>query len=360
MRSFLTPAFNVIAKISLSSVLPLLALTGAFPQRIPAQDNIIVNSSPAALALERFISEQPADSRTPVETIEIEASLPKLNKNGRLRAIRRTLSVHQLEYQVLELSGDSMVNHELIARYLSADKRAAELSTASTAITPANYKFRYIGSVQLQDDQTYMFRIIPRKKRQGLIDGVLWLDGDTGIAVRLSGYLVKNPSIFLKRVNVTRENYLRGGIVETRITHLLLETRLVGSARLVVVERTQDSEAQPISPPDSSLHQSPQLQPARIQAPDAQALLARVEVRPDEHFTARYPRELNARITIHTKDQRVLVKEQLGYEGGLTNPMSWNRTVEKFQWLSESFAHQDLRSRLIEAVQRSIVRGSLT
>src|SRR5438876_5637727 len=69
-----------------------------------------------------------------------------------------------------------------------------------------------------------------------------------------------------------------------------------------------------------------QLQSARIQAPDAQALLARVEIRPDEQFTARYPKELNARITIYTKDQRVLVKEQLGYEGGLANPMSWDRT----------------------------------
>src|SRR6202046_798582 len=94
-----------------------------------------------------------------------------------------------------------------------------------------------------------------------------------------------------------------------------------------------------------------QMQPARIQAPDAQALLARVEVRPDEQFTARYPRELNARITIYTKDQRILVKEQLGYEGGLSNPMSWDRAVEKFQWLSEPFADQHLRSRLISAVQ---------
>jgi hypothetical protein len=238
MRSFLTPAFNAIAKISLSSVLPLLALTGAFPQRIPAEDNIIVTSSPpAAITLERFIAAQPAPSRTSVETIEIEASLPKLNKNGRLRAIRRTVSEHQLEYQVLELSGDSMVNHQLIARYLSADKRATELSTASTAITPANYRFRYVGSVQLHDDLTYVFRIIPLKKKQGLINGILWLDGDTGIAVRLSGYLVKNPSIFLKRVNVTRESCLRDGIVDARITHLLLDTRLVGSARLVVVER---------------------------------------------------------------------------------------------------------------------------
>jgi hypothetical protein len=238
MRSFLTQAFNVIANISLSSVLPLLALTGAFPQRIPAEGNIIATSPPpAAMALERFIADQPAHSRTPVETIEIEASLPKLNKNGRLRAIRRTLSSHQMEYQVLELSGDSMVKHQLIARYLYADKRAAELGAASTAITPANYKFSYVGSVQLHDDLTYIFRIIPRKKKQGLINGILWLDGGTGIAVRLSGYLVKNPSIFLKRVNLTRENHLRDGIVEARITHLLVDARFVGSARLVVVER---------------------------------------------------------------------------------------------------------------------------
>src|SRR5882724_11176593 len=71
-----------------------------------------------------------------------------------------------------------------------------------------------------------------------------------------------------------------------------------------------------------------------------------------EQFTACYPKELNARITIYTKDQRVLVKEQLGYEGGLANPMSWDRTVEKFHWLSEPFADEDLRGRVIEAVQQ--------
>jgi 2-methylcitrate dehydratase len=102
-----------------------------------------------------------------------------------------------------------------------------------------------------------------------------------------------------------------------------------------------------------------QLQSARIQAPDAQALLARVEVRPDEYFTARYPKELSARVTIYTKDKRVLVKEQLGWEGGLTNPMSWDRTVEKFHWLSEPFAGEDLRGRLIEAVQQLDARPIL-
>src|SRR3984885_5945165 len=105
--------------------------------------------------------------------------------------------------------------------------------------------------------------------------------------------------------------------------------------------------------PSTSREDGPaQLQPAPIQAPDAQALLARVDVCPDEQFTARYPRELSARITIHTKDQRILVKEQLGWEGGLANPMSWDRTVEKFHWPSEPFADEALRNQLIKAVQQ--------
>jgi 2-methylcitrate dehydratase len=46
------------------------------------------------------------------------------------------------------------------------------------------------------------------------------------------------------------------------------------------------------------------------------------------------------------------VKEQNGYEGGLTNPMSWERTVEKFHWLAEAFADEELRGKIIESVER--------
>jgi 2-methylcitrate dehydratase len=95
-----------------------------------------------------------------------------------------------------------------------------------------------------------------------------------------------------------------------------------------------------------------QLEEERIQAPDAQALLRNVQIFPDERFSARYPDELSARVTIRTRDQHVFVKEQNGYEGGLTNPMSWERTVEKFHWLAEAFADEELRSRIIGAVER--------
>jgi 2-methylcitrate dehydratase len=93
-----------------------------------------------------------------------------------------------------------------------------------------------------------------------------------------------------------------------------------------------------------------QLEQSRVQATDAQALLSRVEIHPDDAFTAKYPHELNTRIAIKTKDGRIFDCEQLGYEGGLGNPLSWERAVEKFNWLSEPFADAALRRNIVEAV----------
>jgi 2-methylcitrate dehydratase len=93
-----------------------------------------------------------------------------------------------------------------------------------------------------------------------------------------------------------------------------------------------------------------QLEPSRIQAGDAQALLSRVEIHPDEILTARYPGELGARITIQTKAGKILEREQSDYEGGLGTPLSWEREVEKFNWLSEPFADAALRNDIVALV----------
>lgn len=94
-----------------------------------------------------------------------------------------------------------------------------------------------------------------------------------------------------------------------------------------------------------------QLTDARVQAPDTQAMVARIEVHPDAQLTARFPQELSARVTVRTKDGRELTVEHIGYEGGLDGPMSWDRVVEKFHWLSEAYADADLRDRIIRAVE---------
>jgi 2-methylcitrate dehydratase len=93
-----------------------------------------------------------------------------------------------------------------------------------------------------------------------------------------------------------------------------------------------------------------QLEPQRVQAADAQALLRKVSIRPDAAFTAQYPHALNTRVTIRCKDGRVFSKEHVGFEGGLDNPFSWERTVEKFNWLSEPYADETLRRQIVDLV----------
>jgi 2-methylcitrate dehydratase len=93
-----------------------------------------------------------------------------------------------------------------------------------------------------------------------------------------------------------------------------------------------------------------QLEPGRVQAADAQALLRKVTVRPDAGFTAQYPQALNVRVTIKCKDGRVFSKEHVGFEGGLDKPFTWERTVEKFTWLSEQYADEELRGQIIDLV----------
>ena len=199
----------------------------------------------AEAALERYKAVAGADTWA-IESVEINASLPKLRQTGQLRAIRRVRSTGGTGYEVVQLTGDRTVERQVIVRYLKAEEQASELPANSVAITPANYKFTYKGTV---DDgervPCYVFQITPRRKRQGLIKGELWLDQSTGAVVLQSGRLVKSPSVFVKRVSVTRENALRDGAVECRLTHLTIDTRLVGRAELVIEER-------PLSPADAA------------------------------------------------------------------------------------------------------------
>lgn len=203
-------------------------------------------SSPAAAVLQRFIASQGEAHRWPVETIEIQASLPKLKKSGRLVAIRSLFKAGQPDYKVLESAGDPTVKRQVIVRYISADQKTNQAPASSVALIPANYKIRYAGSLRLRDRLAYVFRLIPRKKRVGLINGVVWLDAESALAIRESGYLAKSPSVFVKRINLTRENELRNGTVAERITHVSVQTRLVGRAQLVIVEHpSSDADITP-------------------------------------------------------------------------------------------------------------------
>jgi len=169
--------------------------------------------------------------------MEIEAYLPGLAEQGRLQAVRHWAQHQTPDYQVIHIEGGGTVRQQVIARYLAAERRAATVPASSVAVTPANYKFRYVGSGSGGPTTVYAFHVTPKRKQLGLINGELWIDGVTGLPVHEAGYLVKRPSMFIRRLKITRDVSLRDGVPYLRTTHLEIDARLVGRAELTIIER---------------------------------------------------------------------------------------------------------------------------
>jgi hypothetical protein len=194
---------------------------------VPSPDAIVENYELACRSAENSL-------RGASMQVEIDAGLPKLKKRGRLLALRHISSLGRITYDSFQWQGDKTIKNNVIARYLQAEAQAQSDRAASLAVTPANYKFRYKGTLQDGARRVHVFRVVPRKKRAGLFKGELWIDSDTYLPVRESGRLVKNPSIFLKAVRFVRTYDIRDGILMPRQIQSIIYTRLIGKAELLV------------------------------------------------------------------------------------------------------------------------------
>ena len=166
--------------------------------------------------------------------VSIDAEVPRLHKKGRLSALRRISRVGRITYDVLRFEGDNAVKNNVIARYLSAEVQVRESGDTSLSIVQANYKFSYKGRRELEGRSLYVFDLKPRKKRQGLFKGTLWIDAGSYLPVRETGRFVKNPSIFIKKVQFTRDYEVKDGMAVVARLETTVETRVAGPARITV------------------------------------------------------------------------------------------------------------------------------
>ena len=180
--------------------------------------------------------------------VDIEASVPKLKRRGRLHALRRISQLGRITYELLRFEGDKSVKSEVIARYLTAESEPRDSAKTSLAVTPANYKFRYKGLTDAAGRVAHVFQVTPRKKRVGLFNGELWIDSETALPLREAGRFVKTPSIFLKRVEFVREYEIRDGVAVPLRLETTVDTRLVGKAMLSVAFHSVSLPEAPLAP----------------------------------------------------------------------------------------------------------------
>jgi outer membrane lipoprotein-sorting protein len=161
--------------------------------------------------------------------VSLEARLPRLEKHGRLRALRTISKLGMITYKALGFSGDSMIKNQVIARYLDGESQTRDIG-----ITRANYKFKYKGQVQRDGRKVYVLQVTPRKKVVGLFRGELWLDAETSMPVREAGQFVKSPSMFLKKIEFVRDYQMQDGVAVPKHVESTANVRVLGRAELSI------------------------------------------------------------------------------------------------------------------------------
>lgn len=230
--------FKMLAVLALLCLLVSAGCGNESSDESPVTDAAVPNqlSGASAVIIDKYLQATQTHEDTlrgASMQVDIDATVPRLKEKGTLKALRYISKVGQITYRELSFQGDSTIKQQVIARYLSAERQAQ--SDNKLAVTPANYKFKYKGENQLaKGGRVFVFQLTPRKKRVGLFRGEIWLDASTYLPVFEKGRLVKNPTVFFRRVDFERAYAIHNGIAIPERVSSTIDTRLIGVVQLDV------------------------------------------------------------------------------------------------------------------------------
>ena len=164
---------------------------------------------------------------------EIDASLPKLKKKGRLEALRKISKLGKITWEHLQFFGDNTIKKEVIARFIQNEQEQTD-DNSKMAITPENYRFKLKGLENRNGQRVYVFHLTPRKKIPQLFKGEIWLDATTYLPVHEAGTFAKSPSLFLSKVQFVRDYEMLNGFAVPKHVESQAETRFWGPAQVTI------------------------------------------------------------------------------------------------------------------------------
>jgi hypothetical protein len=171
------------------------------------------------------------------DTTIIHADLPDTSQSGEYELSRRYVAPTTLQFKPVRYTGDSFVKTNIMMRLLQSEVEHVKEDGAKTAITSANYKFKHKYTVTGDGHTTYVYDVKPRKKRQGLFKGRIWVDASSGALRRVEGTLVKSPSFFIKRLEFVQDYEEVDGMVLPSHLHSVSKVRILGRTVVDVFHR---------------------------------------------------------------------------------------------------------------------------
>ena len=102
--------------------------------------------------------------------------------------------------------GSGIVRHLVFDRLMDSENESSTgKEHRDSALTPANYSFRFAGQEDVGSHPCYVLEVTPRRKDKYLFEGKIWIESRDFAVVKIEGHPAKRPSFWINQADFVRE-----------------------------------------------------------------------------------------------------------------------------------------------------------
>ena len=136
-------------------------------------------------------------------------------------------------FRILSQSGSKLLCDKVLKRAVASEQEASR-DRQSTALTPANYRFRVVGTEQLNGRPSYILHVDPLRDGKFLYRGNVWIDAAQYAVEKIEVEPAKNPSFWITSTQIESTNADTDGIWLPQTNRSASKIRLGGTAVLTI------------------------------------------------------------------------------------------------------------------------------
>jgi hypothetical protein len=185
------------------------------------------DNTAATESMERFLArESPEHGYRALRRLEAE----NRGRTGWLEAWTTLDPGESFRYEIVAEGGSPYIRSRVLRGLLEGEKEAIEQGErARSALVTTNYRFE---SEQIDPTGLVRIALLPRRKDGMLVTGAMFLTPGGGELVKTEGRLAKNPSFWVKQVDIVRKYARVAGVVLPVSLETHAQVRLLGPATL--------------------------------------------------------------------------------------------------------------------------------
>jgi hypothetical protein len=112
-------------------------------------------------------------------------------------------------FQIISQSGSNFLIEKVLKRAVESEKEASR-EKGTTALTPAHYRFKVLGSESVNGRPVYILDVEPRVASKFLFRGKIWVDAGDFAVVTMETQPAKSPSFWISKTLIQCTNAKTG------------------------------------------------------------------------------------------------------------------------------------------------------